>query len=170
MLRATLDVRATRARVTKLRMASSSSGARSIDEEEADWQVHRWMEEQLRTAREPWFRNTTRSGLHALMLQEKGGDGPAVVEPVQEDEREKESVSRPPVDKRKPVTLKAVVIGDAGTGKTSLMNQYVGGTFSNRFQHGANGLPLLQKTVFIDDRTVRMQVIPCFFFSLLFFF
>ena len=138
-------------------MASSSSGVRYVHEDEADWQVHRWMEKQLRESHEPWFRNTRRSGLYALMQQEEGGGERAAEEPVQEEKRAEESVSQPPVDKSKPVTLKVVVIGEAGVGKTSLTNQYVNRKFSNALPPPRSG-GVFEKEVNIDDRIVTMQV------------
>ena len=141
-------------------MASSSSGVRYVHEDEADWQVHRWMEKQLRESHEPWFRNTRRSGLYALMQQEEGGGERAAEEPVQEEKRAEESVSQPPVDKSKPVTLKVVVIGDAGAGKTSLVNQYVNRKFSDTLPPSRSG-GFFAKEVNIDDRIVTLQVISC---------
>jgi len=53
--------------------------------------------------------------------------------------------------------LKAVIVGDSGVGKTSLMNQYVNKRFSNQYK-ATIGADFLTKEVMVDDRLVTMQL------------
>merc|ERR1711865_882993 len=53
--------------------------------------------------------------------------------------------------------LKVIVLGDSGTGKTSLMNQYVIKKFSNQYK-ATIGADFLTKEVQVDDRLVTMQI------------
>ncbi|KAG4301515.1 hypothetical protein PCK1_002228 [Pneumocystis canis] len=58
---------------------------------------------------------------------------------------------------RKKVLLKVIILGDSGTGKTSLLNQYVNKKFSNQYK-ATIGADFLTKEVMIDDRIVTMQL------------
>ncbi|KAJ3272009.1 Ras- protein Rab-7 [Terramyces sp. JEL0728] len=57
----------------------------------------------------------------------------------------------------KKVLLKAIILGDSGVGKTSLMNQYVNKKFTGQYK-ATIGADFLTKEVQIDDRTVTMQI------------
>jgi len=58
---------------------------------------------------------------------------------------------------RKKVLLKVIILGDSGTGKTSLMNQYVNKKFSNQYK-ATIGADFLTKEVMVEDRLVTMQI------------
>jgi Ras-related protein Rab-7A len=58
---------------------------------------------------------------------------------------------------RKKVLLKVIILGDSGVGKTSLMNQYVNGKFSNSYK-ATIGADFLTKEVMIDDKLVTLQI------------
>jgi len=58
---------------------------------------------------------------------------------------------------RRKTLLKAVIVGDSGVGKTSLMNQYVNKRFSNQYK-ATIGADFLTKEVMVDDRLVTMQL------------
>jgi len=58
---------------------------------------------------------------------------------------------------RKKVLLKVIILGDSGTGKTSLMNQYVNKKFSNQYK-ATIGADFLTKEVMIDDKLVTLQI------------
>jgi Ras-related protein Rab-7A len=55
------------------------------------------------------------------------------------------------------VLLKAIIIGDSGVGKTSLMNQYVNKRFSAAYK-ATIGADFLTREVMVDDRLVTMQI------------
>jgi len=48
-------------------------------------------------------------------------------------------------------------LGDSGTGKTSLMNQYVNKKFSNQYK-ATIGADFLTKEVMVDDKLVTLQI------------
>jgi Ras-related protein Rab-7A len=58
---------------------------------------------------------------------------------------------------RKKVLLKIIILGDSGVGKTSLMNQYCNKRFSNQYK-ATIGADFLTKEIFIDDKTVTLQI------------
>ncbi|KAJ2782386.1 Ras- protein Rab-7A [Coemansia javaensis] len=49
--------------------------------------------------------------------------------------------------------IKAIILGDSGVGKTSLMHQYVRGTFSTQYK-ATIGADFMKKVVKLDDRRV----------------
>lgn len=52
---------------------------------------------------------------------------------------------------------KVVFIGDSGAGKTSLIKNFIYGTFDS--SHNATiGIDFMAKTMYLDDRTVRLQI------------
>lgn len=53
--------------------------------------------------------------------------------------------------------FKVVVIGDAGSGKTSIIKNFIYGTFSPE-QDSTVGIDFLSKTLYLDDRTIRLQI------------
>lgn len=53
--------------------------------------------------------------------------------------------------------MKLVILGDSGTGKTSLMNQYVNHRWSAQYK-ATIGADFLQKELVIDDRRVNLQI------------
>jgi len=53
--------------------------------------------------------------------------------------------------------LKVIILGYSGTGKTSLMNQYVNKKFSNQYK-ATIGADFLTKEVMVEDRLVTMQI------------
>lgn len=57
---------------------------------------------------------------------------------------------------RKRILIKLVVLGDSGVGKTSLMTQYVQGTFSSKYK-ATIGADFLAREVSVDDRVVNVQ-------------
>lgn len=52
---------------------------------------------------------------------------------------------------------KIVFLGDLGVGKTSIINQFMHGTFNSTHQPTI-GIDCLSKTMQIDDRSFRLQV------------
>ena len=58
---------------------------------------------------------------------------------------------------RKKVLLKVIILGDSGVGKTSLMNQYVNGKFSNSYK-ATIGADFLTKELMLEDKLVTMQI------------
>lgn len=57
----------------------------------------------------------------------------------------------------KKVLLKVIILGDAGVGKTALMNQYVHRKFSTQYK-ATIGADFLTKEIIIDDRQVTLQI------------
>ncbi|KAI9021209.1 vacuolar biogenesis protein [Hyaloraphidium curvatum] len=57
---------------------------------------------------------------------------------------------------RRKALLKAIILGDSGVGKTSLMNQYVNKKFSNQYK-ATIGADFLTKEVMVEDRLITMQ-------------
>lgn len=53
--------------------------------------------------------------------------------------------------------FKIVFLGDLGVGKTSIINQFMYGTFDPNHQPTI-GIDFLSKTMYIDDRTFRLQL------------
>lgn len=53
--------------------------------------------------------------------------------------------------------LKVIVLGDTGVGKTSLMQQFINGKFSQQYK-ATIGADFHPKDMVIDDKTVTMQV------------
>eukprot|EP01120_Amphizonella_sp_Union-15-10_P000514 TRINITY_DN10522_c0_g1_i1.p1 TRINITY_DN10522_c0_g1~~TRINITY_DN10522_c0_g1_i1.p1 ORF type:complete len:222 (-),score=43.26 TRINITY_DN10522_c0_g1_i1:35-646(-) len=58
---------------------------------------------------------------------------------------------------KKKIVLKAIILGNAGVGKTSLMNQYVNQKFSNQYK-ATIGADFLNKDVIVDDQLVTLQI------------
>lgn len=58
---------------------------------------------------------------------------------------------------QKKVLLKVIILGDAGVGKTALMNQYVHRKFSTQYK-ATIGADFLTKEIIIDDRQVTLQI------------
>ena len=58
---------------------------------------------------------------------------------------------------RKKCLLKIIIVGDSGTGKTSLMQQFVNKKFTNQYK-ATIGADFLTKEVMIDDKLVTMQI------------
>ncbi|XP_040889207.1 ras-related protein rab7 isoform X2 [Toxotes jaculatrix] len=56
-----------------------------------------------------------------------------------------------------PVTLKIILIGNSGVGKSSFMNRYVNHRFTNMYR-ATIGTDFLSKTVNIDEETVTLQI------------
>ncbi|CAN9512478.1 unnamed protein product [Ophioblennius macclurei] len=56
-----------------------------------------------------------------------------------------------------PVTLKIVLIGNSGVGKSSFMNRYVYHRFTTMYR-ATIGSDLLSKTVDVDGQTVNLQI------------
>uniref|UniRef100_A0A672JLY9 Ras-related protein Rab-7b n=1 Tax=Salarias fasciatus TaxID=181472 RepID=A0A672JLY9_SALFA len=56
-----------------------------------------------------------------------------------------------------PVTLKVILIGNSGVGKSSFMNRYVYHRFTNMYR-ATIGSDLLSKTVHVDGETVNLQI------------
>lgn len=52
---------------------------------------------------------------------------------------------------------KLVFLGDLGCGKTSIINQFMYGTFDATHQPTI-GIDFLSKTMYLDDRTIRLQL------------
>ncbi|KAI0980282.1 hypothetical protein GJ496_011826 [Pomphorhynchus laevis] len=61
------------------------------------------------------------------------------------------------VPAKKRILLKAIILGDSGVGKTSLMNQYVSKTFTDQYK-ATIGADFLTKEITIDDRVVNLQI------------
>jgi Ras-related protein Rab-7A len=58
---------------------------------------------------------------------------------------------------RKKTLLKVIILGDSGVGKTSLMQQFVNGKFSQQYK-ATIGADFLTKELVLDDKTVTMQL------------
>lgn len=58
---------------------------------------------------------------------------------------------------KKKVLLKIIILGDSGTGKTSLMNQYVNQRFSKQYKTTI-GADFTTKEVLVGDKLVTMQI------------
>lgn len=52
---------------------------------------------------------------------------------------------------------KVVFLGDQGTGKTSIIKSFMYGSFDNAYA-ATIGIDFLSKTLYLDDRTVRLQI------------
>lgn len=52
---------------------------------------------------------------------------------------------------------KIVFLGDLSVGKTSIINQFIYGTFDHSHQPTI-GIDFLSKTMYLDDRTIRLQL------------
>ena len=52
---------------------------------------------------------------------------------------------------------KCVFLGDQGTGKTSIIKSFMYGAFDHNYQ-ATIGIDFLSKTMYLDDRTVRLQI------------
>lgn len=52
---------------------------------------------------------------------------------------------------------KLVFLGDQGVGKTSLISRFMYDTFDNVYQ-ATIGIDFLSKTMYLEDRTVRLQI------------
>ena len=52
---------------------------------------------------------------------------------------------------------KVVFLGDQGTGKTSIIKSFMYGSFDPSYQ-ATIGIDFLSKTMYLDDRTVRLQI------------
>ena len=52
---------------------------------------------------------------------------------------------------------KCVFLGDQGTGKTSIIKAFMYGSFDHNYQ-ATIGIDFLSKTMYLDDRTVRLQI------------
>eukprot|EP01106_Pelomyxa_sp_JSP_P019419 TRINITY_DN975_c0_g1_i1.p1 TRINITY_DN975_c0_g1~~TRINITY_DN975_c0_g1_i1.p1 ORF type:complete len:204 (+),score=34.41 TRINITY_DN975_c0_g1_i1:206-817(+) len=53
--------------------------------------------------------------------------------------------------------MKIIILGDAGVGKTSLMNQFVKGKFNSQYR-ATVGADFLSKELQVDDRLVTLQI------------
>mmetsp|Transcript_3583 Transcript_3583/g.7700 ORF Transcript_3583/g.7700 Transcript_3583/m.7700 type:complete len:209 (-) Transcript_3583:1577-2203(-) len=53
--------------------------------------------------------------------------------------------------------FKIIFLGDASVGKTSLINQFMYGTFDHTHQPTI-GIDFLSKSLYLDDRTIRLQL------------
>ncbi|XP_078103949.1 ras-related protein rab7 isoform X2 [Sander vitreus] len=60
-------------------------------------------------------------------------------------------------DRKSPVTLKIILIGSSGVGKSSFMNRYVNHRFTNMYR-ATIGTDFLSRTVNIDEDTVTLQI------------
>lgn len=52
---------------------------------------------------------------------------------------------------------KLVFLGDQGVGKTSVITRFMYDTFDNAYQ-ATIGIDFLSKTMYMEDRTVRLQL------------
>jgi GTPase SAR1 family protein len=52
---------------------------------------------------------------------------------------------------------KLVFLGDQGVGKTSMITRFMYDTFDNAYQ-ATIGIDFLSKTMYLEDRTVRLQL------------
>jgi len=52
---------------------------------------------------------------------------------------------------------KLVFLGDQGVGKTSMITRFMYDTFDNAYQ-ATIGIDFLSKTMYMEDRTVRLQL------------
>lgn len=60
-------------------------------------------------------------------------------------------------DRKSPVTLKIILIGNSGVGKSSLMNRYVNHRFTNMYR-ATVGTDFLSKAVNVEGDTVTLQM------------
>ncbi|XP_004571969.3 ras-related protein rab7 [Maylandia zebra] len=60
-------------------------------------------------------------------------------------------------DKKGPITLKIILIGNSGVGKSSVMNRYVNHRFTNMYR-ATVGTDFLSKTISINGDTVTLQI------------
>ncbi|KAF1391240.1 hypothetical protein PFLUV_G00039870 [Perca fluviatilis] len=60
-------------------------------------------------------------------------------------------------DRKSPVTLKIILIGSSGVGKSSFMNRYVNHRFSNMYR-ATIGTDFLSRTVNIEEDAVTLQI------------
>ncbi|XP_010769742.1 ras-related protein Rab-7a [Notothenia coriiceps] len=60
-------------------------------------------------------------------------------------------------DRNKPVTLKIILVGNSGVGKSSFMNRFVNHRFTNMYRTTI-GTDFLSKTVTMDGDTVNLQI------------
>lgn len=67
------------------------------------------------------------------------------------------TTSSPHSNTMKRVLLKAIILGDSGVGKTSLMNQYVTKKFSEQYK-ATIGADFLSKEIIVEDRIVNLQI------------
>jgi len=58
---------------------------------------------------------------------------------------------------KKKALLKIIILGNAGVGKTSLMNQYVNNRFSQQYK-ATIGADFLAKEITVGDKTVSLQI------------
>jgi len=58
---------------------------------------------------------------------------------------------------RKKQLYKIIILGDSGVGKTSLLNQYVNGRYTQQYR-ATVGADFMAKEVMIDDRVVNLQI------------
>ncbi|QPG74047.1 Rab GTPase ypt7 [Brettanomyces nanus] len=58
---------------------------------------------------------------------------------------------------RRKTILKVIILGDSGVGKTSLMQQFINGKFSQQYK-ATIGADFLPKELNIDDKQVTMQI------------
>lgn len=62
-----------------------------------------------------------------------------------------------PTNPQRKVTVKVIILGDSGVGKTSLLHQYVNKKFSMSYK-ATIGADFLAKEVIVDDRVVTLQI------------
>jgi len=58
---------------------------------------------------------------------------------------------------KKKVLLKLIILGESGVGKTSILNQYVSGKFSEEYK-ATIGADFLTKELTLDDKLVTLQI------------
>jgi|JI9StandDraft_2_1071091.scaffolds.fasta_scaffold310336_2 small GTP-binding protein len=56
-----------------------------------------------------------------------------------------------------PLSFKIIVIGDSGTGKTSLIRKYIHGAFKDEYEVTV-GVDFSSKTVTVDEQPVQLQI------------
>ncbi len=56
---------------------------------------------------------------------------------------------------------KLVFLGDQSVGKTSIITRFMYDNFDKHYQ-ATVGIDFLSKTMYLEDRTVRLQVCACF--------
>ncbi|KAH3759006.1 rab small monomeric GTPase [Pelomyxa schiedti] len=66
-------------------------------------------------------------------------------------------MSSPPAVRRKKFLMKAVILGDCGVGKTSLLSRYVKSTFSSVYK-ATIGVDFLTKELQVGEMTVTLQI------------
>ncbi|MFX1511821.1 MAG: Rab family GTPase, partial [Promethearchaeota archaeon] len=59
--------------------------------------------------------------------------------------------------KHSSITMKMVLLGDGGVGKTSLIKQFVSGKFQGQYK-ATIGVDLFKKRVIIDNKRINLQV------------